>query len=65
MKITTYVELTPAQEHTLQDFQSVVVRAELPDPVVVATFHTFQAQDVKVTIDKNGVIKSVTLWDVR
>ena len=65
MKITTYIELTPAQEHTIQDFQNVVVRADLAVPQVVATFRTFQAQDVKATIDENGGIKSVTLTDVR
>lgn len=61
MKITSYVELTPAQEHTLDAFNNIVVRTSLLTPTVVATFSTFQAQDVKATIDQNGVIESVML----
>ena len=65
MKITSYVELTPAQEHTLDAFKSVVVRTALLTPTVVATFSTFQVQDVKVTIDQNGVIESVMVDERR
>ena len=61
MKITTYIELTPAQEHTLEDFQNITVRTVLSKPEVVATFETFQDQQVKITIDESGVINHVEL----
>lgn len=63
MNITTFIDLTPAQEHTLMDFAKVVVRANLGKAVAVATFTTFQAQEVKVTLDANGVIEDVMLKD--
>ena len=63
MKITTYVDLTPAQEHTLEDMQRVEVRTALISPFVVATFKTFQDQQVKITLDINGVINHVELID--
>lgn len=65
MEITSYVELTPAQEHTLEAFKRVVVRTALLTPTVVATFSTFQAQDVKATIDLNGVIESIRFVERR
>ena len=61
MNIITHVELSQAQEKTLKAFKRVVVRATLTHPVVIATFDTFQAQQVKLTIDSNGVIKEVNL----
>lgn len=61
MRITSYIELTPTQEKTLEAFDRTIVRTSLIEPTVVATFTTFQAQDVKVTIDASGVIKAVVL----
>jgi len=58
MKITTFVELTPAQEKVLEDFQTVLVRTALSKPYVVATFTTFQRQEVKLTLDADGLITS-------
>jgi len=63
MDILSYIPLTPAQIHALYDFRKVVVRTGLTKPEVVATFTTFQAQEIKVTMDKSGVIKSVTLQE--
>ena len=59
MKITSYVELTPAQEKTLEALETVTVRTVLIRPAVVATIRTFQAQEVKLTIDADGIIESV------
>ena len=64
MKITSYVELTPAQEKTLAALETVTVRTSLIQPTVVATIRTFQAQEVKLTIDTNGVIQHVAVQDV-
>ncbi|GAI92754.1 unnamed protein product [marine sediment metagenome] len=64
MKITSYVELTPAQEKTLEALETVTVRMSLIQPTVVATIRTFQAQEVKLTIDTNGVIQHVEVQDV-
>lgn len=64
MKITSYVELTPAQEKTLEALETVIVRTSLIQPTVVATIRTFQAQEVKLTIDANGVIQHVEVQDV-
>ncbi len=64
MKITSYVELTPAQEKTLEALETVTVRTSLIQPTVVATIRTFQAQEVKLTIDTNGVIQHVEVQDV-
>ena len=64
MKITSYVELTPAQEKTLKALETVIVRTSLLQPTVVATIRTFQAQEVKLTIDTNGVIQHVAVQDV-
>jgi hypothetical protein len=61
MKITSYVELTPAQMKAIEAFENVVVRTSLLNPTVVATFTTFQRQQVKVTIDGSGVIEYVGL----
>lgn len=61
MHITSYIELTPAQEHTLNDFERVIVRSSDIEPIVVATFKTFQAQEVKIFLDKNGVITNLKL----
>ena len=61
MRITTYVELTPAQECVLEGLQNVTVRAALINPCVVATVRTFQNQEVKLTLDPNGVIEHVEL----
>ena len=63
MKITSYVELTPAQEKTLKALETVIVRTSLLQPTVVATIRTFQAQEVKLTIDTNGVIQHVQVQD--
>jgi len=64
VKITSYVELTPAQEKTLEALETVIVRTSLIQPTVVATIRTFQAQEVKLTIDANGVIQHVEVQDV-
>ena len=64
MKITSYVELAPAQEKTLKALETVIVRTSLLQPTVVATIRTFQAQEVKLTIDTNGVIQHVAVQDV-
>ena len=64
MKITSYVELAPAQEKTLKALETVIVRTSLLQPTVVATIRTFQAQEVKLTIDTNGVIQHVQVQDV-
>ena len=63
MKITSYVELTPAQEKTLEALEMVTVRTSLIQPAVVATIRTFQAQEVKVCIDTNGIIQDVQVQD--
>lgn len=64
MKITTHVELTPAQLKTLEALETVTVRPELSQPgVVVATIQTFQAQEVKLAIDSNGVIVNAEVTD--
>lgn len=59
MKITSYVELTAAQEKTIEALETVVVRTSLIKPTVVATVRTFQAQEVKLTIDADGIIENV------
>jgi len=64
VKITSYVELAPAQEKTLKALETVIVRTSLLQPTVVATIRTFQAQEVKLTIDTNGVIQHVAVQDV-
>ena len=61
MKIVSYVELTPAQERSIEGMQDCAVRTALVSPLVVATFTTFLAQKVKLTIDANGVIQHVGL----
>lgn len=63
MKITSYVELTPAQEKTLEALETVTVRTSLIQPSVVATIRTFQAQEVKICIDTNGIIQDVQVQD--
>jgi len=63
VKITSYVELAPAQEKTLKALETVIVRTSLLQPTVVATIRTFQAQEVKLTIDTNGVIQHVQVQD--
>jgi hypothetical protein len=63
VKITSYVELTPAQEKTLEALETVIVRTSLLQPTVVATIRTFQAQEVKLTIDTNGVIQHMQVQD--
>ena len=63
MKITSYVELTPAQEKTLEALETVTVRTSLLQPTVVATIRTFQVQEVKLTIDADGVIQHVEVVD--
>ena len=64
MKITSYVELTPAQEKTLEALETVTVRTSLIQPTVVATIRTFQVQEVKLTIGADGVIQRVEVQDV-
>ena len=65
MKITSYVELTPAQEKTLEALETVTVRTSLIQPTVVATIRTFQVQEVELTIGADGVIQHVEVQDVR
>lgn len=57
MKIISYVELTAAQVKTLEAMETVVVRTSLIKPTVVATIRTFQAQNIKITIDADGVVE--------
>ena len=64
MKITSYVELTPAQEKALEALETVIVKTSLIQPTVVATIRTFQAQEVKLTIGADGVIQHVEVQDV-
>ena len=64
MKIMSYVELTPAQEKTLEALETVTVRTSLIQPTVVATIRTFQVQEVKLTIGADGVIQHVEVQDV-
>ena len=59
MKITTYVELTPAQEKTISAPETVTVRTALVKPAVVVTIRTFAAQEVKITIAADGGIDNV------
>lgn len=61
MKIMSYVELTPAQMKSIEAFEKVVVKTSILNPTVVATFTTFQRQQVEVTIDGSGVIEHVSL----
>ena len=63
MKITSYVELTPAQERTIEALEAVTVRTSLIKPTVVATIRTFQLQEVKITICADGVIQHVEIQD--
>jgi len=63
VKITSYVELTPAQEKTIEALETVTVRTSLLQPTVVATIRTFQVQEVKLTIDANGVITGAEVRD--
>lgn len=63
MKIVSYVELTPAQERTLDDFDKLTVRTSLLKPTVIATIKTWQGQEIKATIDAAGVIELVALED--
>jgi len=63
VKITSYVELTPAQEKALEALETVTVRTSLIQPTVVATIRTFQVQEVKLTIDADGVITSTEEQD--
>lgn len=63
MKITTYVELTPAQEKAIEGFQEVIVRTALAKPFVVATFTTFLQQEVKVTLSEGGAIENIAWGD--
>ena len=59
MMITTYIELNPAQESAIKSFENVTVRTALIKPYVVATFKSFNGQEVKVTIDDMGIITHV------
>jgi hypothetical protein len=59
VKITSYVELTASQEKTIEALETVVVRTSLIKPTVVATVRTFQAQNVKLTIDAAGIVEHV------
>jgi len=63
VKITSYVELTPAQEKALEALETVTVRTSLIRPTVVATIRTFQVQEVKLTIGADGVIQHVEVVD--
>ena len=63
MKITSYVELTPAQEKAIEALETVTVRTSLIQPTVVATIRTFQVQEVKLTIDADGVITGTEVQD--
>ncbi|MBA7575824.1 hypothetical protein ES708_17660 [subsurface metagenome] len=64
MKITSYMELTPAQEKTLEALETVTVRTSLLQPTVVATIRTFQVQEVKLTVGADGVFQHVEVQDV-
>lgn len=67
MHIISHVDLTPAQEHAIEAFERAIVEEQSQYLVVngecleciVATFKTFQGQEVKITLDKNGVINHV------
>ncbi len=59
MKIMSYAELTSAQEKTIEALERVTVRTSLIQPSVVATIRTFQSQEVKLTIDADGIIENV------
>jgi hypothetical protein len=64
MKVISYVPLTPAQEKTLDALSDrVEVRTALLTPNVIATIRIFQAQEIKINIDANGVIQRVGLQD--
>jgi len=58
MKILSYVELTEAQKKTLEAMEDVTVRPFISRKTVMATFRTFQAQNLKVELDADGVIVS-------
>jgi len=64
VRIISYVELTPAQEKTLEALGTVTVRTSLLQPTVVGTIRTFQMQEVKLTIGADGVIQHVEAQDV-
>jgi len=64
VKITSYVELTPAQEKTLEALETVIVRTSLIQPTVVATIRTIHGQEVELTIGADGVIQHVGVQDV-
>jgi len=64
VKITSYVQLTAAQEKTIEALETVTVRTSLLEPTVVATVRTFQGQEVKLTIDAAGVVRHVECQDV-
>lgn len=59
MKIMSYVELTPAQEKTLDSLEKVVVRAAFNKSSIEATIRTFQQQNLILTMDADGVIEDV------
>jgi len=63
MRIVSYVPLTPAQVRLFDDLEHVEVRTALIAPDVVATIKTFQAQQIKLTVDESGVIKHLELID--
>ena len=63
MKITSYVELTPAQEKTIEALETVTVRTFLIQPTVAATIRTFQMQEIKLTIAADGVITGAEVQD--
>jgi hypothetical protein len=67
MHIISHTDLTAAQEHAIEGFERATVTYPMVidytkgqhEDDVMAVFKTFQGQEVKVTISKNGVINHV------
>lgn len=64
MEIRSYVDSTAAQEKAIKCFERVEVRTALIKPSVVVTIRTFQRQAIKVTLDANGIIQHVGLFEI-
>lgn len=61
MHIISSCELTTPQEHAIEGFERARVKPanelnQADSCVVVATFRTFQGQELYIKLDKNGVI---------
>ncbi len=61
MKIISYIPLTRMQDAILDEFQKIEVRPALTKPSVVATIKTSLRQEIKVTINSEGIIEHVKL----